>query len=94
MYLPITSDHHLSIHVKHLQCLTCLTRKGTSQDILKHQRAAGCSPPVMIRQEITTHGEDICKANTWEELSAVVAPGGKIVYDALSQIDSEYHAQI
>ena len=50
-------------------------------------------PPIIVPQEIITHGEDIRKANTGEELSALVAPGGKIVYDIVTGVDSEYRAQ-
>lgn len=57
---------------------------------MKHKREAGCSPPILVREEIFAHGEQVRKAHTLEQLEAVVAPGGKIVYDIATAVDSEY----
>ncbi|KAG0136926.1 hypothetical protein HOY82DRAFT_478216 [Tuber indicum] len=81
-------DHHLRIHVGHIQCPTCLIRKGTNTDMGKHMRTASCAPPVKIRDEVAAHGEDVRKVKSWDDLRRQVAPNGKIQYDMASNIDN------
>ncbi|CUS10136.1 unnamed protein product [Tuber aestivum] len=81
-------DHHLRIHVGHIQCPTCLIRKGTSTDMGKHLRTAGCTPPAKIREEIVAHGDSVRRVKSWDDLKEQVAPNGKIKYDMASDIDN------
>ncbi|PWW73270.1 hypothetical protein C7212DRAFT_365796 [Tuber magnatum] len=80
-------EHYLRMHVAHIQCQTCLIRKGTTTDMGKHKQARGCTPPTKIRDEISVHGENIRKVKSWDDLERQVAPNGKIQYDIASGID-------
>ena len=55
----------------------------------KHERG-GCTAPDKIRKEILTHGDNIRKAKTWDELKQLVAPNGEIEYDMADNTDSMY----
>lgn len=57
---------------------------------MKHHNAAGCTPPFIVREEIISHGEAVRNAKTLDELASIVAPGGNIVYDIATGVDSEY----
>ncbi|RPA98396.1 hypothetical protein L873DRAFT_1041654 [Choiromyces venosus 120613-1] len=83
-------DHHLRIHVGHIQCPDCLVRKGTTTDMGKHTRNANCTPPTIIRPEIVVHGESVHSVRTWDALCREVAPNGQILYDMARNIDSMY----
>ena len=74
----------------HIQCPTCLIRKGTNTDMGKHLRAGNCAPPAGIRPEVENYGESVRKVKTWDDFRRRVAPAGKIQYDMVNHVDSMY----
>ncbi|PUU73874.1 hypothetical protein B9Z19DRAFT_1068650 [Tuber borchii] len=59
----------------------------------KHERSATCSAAQSLRKEVLAHAEDIRGVITEEELLALSAPHGNIIYDLVTKVDREYLIQ-